>query len=324
MKKKTSIVLLVVTLVAVGYSLSHLTKGFLEPKQSQVALERGCLEPILNKMKEDVQRDMDRQEVKDISLYYLDLKSGAWIAINKDEKFNIASLIKVPVMIGCLEAAESHPGMLDGKHTFSSATDWNVQQNIKPKEALELGKAYSLDDVLFRMIAYSDNNAMQMVLKDFPDEDVFQLFTKHKIDFEKAPDGIKMSVDSVSWFFEALYQKSLLNGPMSEKALSYLKAEDFPQGMRAAIPSGIAVESKFGEKVELDAHGAVADTQLHEVGIVQNGSRPFLIGVMTKGTNLPALEKVIRDITRDVYDASKPIKDMDASQPNCLHVSCHT
>ena len=292
-------------------------------ESSPGAADKNALAPILEVMKEDAQQEIDNKEVKEIALYYRDLKSGSWIAINKDEKFTIASLIKVPLMIEGMESAESHPKLLKTKMYFTSDTDWNTQQNFKPAKIIERGKPYLFDDVMFRMIAYSDNNAMQMLLEEFPSDTLLQFFATHNIDYEKAPEGIKMSLGTYSWFFESLYDKTLLNSAMSQKALSYLGAEDFPQGMHAAVPSDVKVESKFGEKLLTDENGRVASTQLHEVGIVLDGDRPFLIGIMTDGKNLPALEKVIRDITHDVYLVTKKMAALSPDKMNCMHGRCH-
>jgi len=281
------------------------------------------LMPILDKVKKDVQMEIEKKEVKDIALYYRDLKNGAWCAINKDEKFNIASLMKVPLMIECLESAESHPSLFRKRMPFTSDTDWTSQQNIKPIKTLERGKLYSLDDILFRMIAYSDNNAMELLLEEFPSDNLDHFLADHNIDYEKAPDGFMMSLGTYSWFFEALYDKSLLNSDMSKKALSYLAAEEFPQGMHAVVPANVVVESKFGEKLLLDENGKVLSTQLHEVGIVLNGDHPFLLGIMTSGEDLTVLEKIIREITYDVYEVNAHTADNNQNQMDCTHSRCH-
>jgi hypothetical protein len=267
--------------------------------------ESKYLAPILDKLRKDAQVDINKGEVNDIALYYRDLNGGGWIAINKDERFNIASLMKVPLMVECLEKAESNPTLLNERLSFTSDTDWTAQQNIKPVTTLERGKSYSLDETMFRMVAYSDNNAMELLLEKFPSDSVFQFLSNHRIDYEKAPDGINMSLDTYSRFFEELYDRSLLNNAMSKKALSYLAAEKFPQGMHSAVPSNVVVESKFGEKVLHDGNGKVVSAQLHEVGIILDGDRPFLLGIMTRGKDLPVLENVIRDITHDVYEETE-------------------
>jgi beta-lactamase class A len=281
------------------------------------------LMPILNKLKEDAQQEIEKKKVKDISLYFRELKSGAWVGINKDEKFNTASLLKVPLMMECLEKVESHPGLLKKRLLFTGEEDWDSRQYIKPRKTLEPGSWYTVDELMLRMIAYSDNNATQLLLKEMPLDYLYQYLADHKIDYEKTPNGSMMSLDTYSRFFEALYDKSLLNSAMSRKALSYLAVEDFPQGMHAAVPANIAVESKFGEQEILDTNGKVKSAQLHEVGIVLAGNHPFLLGIMTKGNDFAVQEKIIREITHDVYEEIEHTDSRAAKQKDCMSSQCH-
>ena len=122
------------------------------------------LMPVFDKMRKDAQLEINTGEATDISLYFRDLRTGAWYGINKDEKFNLASLTKVPFMMECLESVESNPDKLKKRLRFSGDNDWTLQQNIKPKTSLEPGKTYSFDEMMFRMIAYSDNNALSLLL----------------------------------------------------------------------------------------------------------------------------------------------------------------
>ena len=285
-----------------------------------------ALARILHKMNEDAQRLLDEEEIRDIALYYRDLKSGAWVAINKDRKFYTASLMKVPLMMECLEAVQSHPELSKKRLPFTGGEDWSSVQNIKPKKSLEPGKTYSLDDLLFRMIAYSDNNAAQLLLEEFPNDSLYHFLADHNADFENDDNGIKMSLDTYSRFFGALYDRSYLSTAMSKKALSYLAAEDFPQGMHAAVPPNVAVESKFGERIVKDTKGTVVNTQLHEVGIVLGDDHPFLLGIMTSGDDLTVLEKVIREISHDVYEEAEHTANStknQTDQTNCMHANCH-
>lgn len=261
-------------------------------------------------------------EVKDISLYFRDLKTGAWFSINKDEKFNTASLLKVPLMMECLESAESNPSLLKKSILFTGEEDWIARQYIKPMKTLEPGRSYTVDELMYRMIAYSDNNATQLLLKEKPLDSLYQYLADHKIDYEQTPNGSMMSLGTYSRFFEALYDKSLLNDAMSRKALSYLAAEDFPQGMHAGVPANIVVESKFGEQETLDGNGKVKSAQLHEVGIVMAGNHPFLLGIMTKGNDIAEQEKIIRDITHDVYEEIDHAAGHVPNQTTCME-QCH-
>jgi beta-lactamase class A len=280
------------------------------------------LPAMLNKVKKYSQQEINRNEIKDIAVYFRDLKNGSWFAINKDEKFSLASLMKVPLMIECLESAESRPALLRKRMLFTGDVDLTSQQNMKPQKFLEPGRSYSLDELMFRMIAYSDNNAMSMMVKEFPAEEMDTFLARHYLDYEKAPDGYLMSLGMYTMFFDELYDQSFLNPGMSRKALSYLANEDFPQGMHAAVPGNVAVESKFGERVVKDGNGTTISTQLHEVGIVLADGHPFLLGIMTSGTDLTVLEKVIQDITREVYEEDEHMVNANRHAMDCM-AQCH-
>ena len=327
-KKTIKIVIAAVVLVTLALMLVVLPEKFFghthrpECECSICSTMNKNLQPILEKTKEYVEREIDKKEIKDIAVYFRDLKSGSWFAINKDEKFNLASLIKVPLMMECLESVESQPGMLQKRLLFTGEKDWTSQQNIKPKKFLEPGRMYSLDEIMFRMIAYSDNNAMSMLLNEFPGEGLDRFFSDHNIEYEKSPEGYLMSLGTYTTFFDTLYNQSLLNSTMSKKALAYLDSEDFPQGMHAAVPVNVKIEGKFGEKILLDEHDNGKNAQLHEVGIVQAGDHPFILGIMTSGKDLIGLEKVIKEITHNVYEENEQMTRYNSNNMDCM-TRCH-
>lgn len=318
----TGLVALAVFLFGIPARL-FVRKPALVREGSREMTSRKDLARVLDKMNADAQRLLDTDEIRDIALYYRDLKSGAWVAINKDRKFYTASLMKVPLMMECLESVQSHPQLAGKRLPFTGGEDWSSVQNIKPRKSLEPGKTYSLDELMFRMIAYSDNNAAQLLLEEFPNDGLLRFLTEHNAEYENDDNGIKMSLGTYTRFFEALYDTSVLNPAMSQKALSYLAAEDFPQGMHAAVPPNIVVESKFGERLVKDEHGAIVNTQLHEVGIVLGEDHPFLLGIMTSGDDLTVLENVIRDISRDVYEEAEHTAISTTNRTSCMHARCH-
>ena len=82
---------------------------------------------------------------------------------------------------------------------------------------------------------------------------------------------------------------------MSEKLLSILSKTEYKGGLVAGVPDNIIVSHKFGERVIGDVY------QLHDCGIVYYPNNPYLLCVMTKGTEFTKLEKVIQDISGMVY-----------------------
>ncbi|MBX2909133.1 MAG: serine hydrolase [Chitinophagales bacterium] len=235
--------------------------------------------------------------VEHISIYYRDLNNGGWIGINEDENYSPASLLKVPIMVCALKKADNDPGFLKKKIKFSRYSD-DTTPNIVDTALIKLGNTYTVEELIYKMIANSDNEAKNLILNEVGDD----AFTKTFIDAGIAPPNFEYSTDilstkSYSAFFRVLYNATYLSKEMSEKGLYFLSKASFKQGLVAGVPQGIAVSHKFGER-------AFADTnikQLHDCGIVYLNGTPYLLCVMTKGTNFKILEGVIAKVSSIVY-----------------------
>jgi len=162
------------------------------------------------------------------------------------------------------------------------------------------GKAYTVDELLYRMIAYSDNNADFLLFHRLPEDRLLAVYKDLNVDYDPGNKADNMSVSSYASFFRVLFNASYLNNDMSEKALKILSFPEFNGGLIAAIPPDVKVASKFGERVFVKQNAEII--QLHNVGVIYYPGRPFLLGVMTRGTNFGTQADVIRDITRLVYN----------------------
>lgn len=256
------------------------------------------LQPFKYKIREIIERRTGAGDADHVSIYFRHLDSGASFGIKAGDKFIPASLLKVPVMIAWLKRAERDPAVLGRTFRFDGATDWSASQTIKPRETLTPGASYTVDNLIFRMIAYSDNNAWRLLLDNIDTRELDAIVADLHVNFDPsraAEDSI--SVRDYSSFYRVLYNATYLNREMSEKALQYLSNTDFADGIVAGVPLGVAVASKFGEKT-LTESGV---RELHEFGIVYHPRGAYLLGVMTKGHDFVRLAAVIREISGAVY-----------------------
>ena len=104
-----------------------------------------------------------------------------------------------------------------------------------------------------------------------------------------------MSVTDNASFFRILYNASYLTKDNSQKALDLLSKVDFTDGIRAGVPSSVKVANKFGEREV----GNII--QLHDCGIVYFKDHPYLLCIMSRGTDFTKLAASIKNISRLVY-----------------------
>jgi beta-lactamase class A len=107
-----------------------------------------------------------------------------------------------------------------------------------------------------------------------------------------------MSPKSFSSVFRTLYNSSFFEWSLSEQVLNLLSQTTFTQGLVAGVPDGTVVSHKYGENTD----------ELHDCGIVYHPGRPYLLCVMTRGSNVHSLEMTIAHISKmawDFVDSSK-------------------
>jgi beta-lactamase class A len=237
------------------------------------------------------------KKVLGVSVYFRDLNNGPTFGINEDEKFTPASLLKVPIMMAIFKKAEIDPFLLTSSFTYTGGGD-DFTPSFPPSELLEASKSYTVEELIRRMIVYSDNRAKYLLLlnleKPFLDEVYADLGIS--IPDVRTPES-PISVKNYAAFWRILYNASYLERKYSEKALSMLSQTEFDGGIRLGVPSNITVAVKFGER------GGPGDSvkQLHDCGIVYFPQRPYLLCAMTRGSDFNLLAETIADISRIVY-----------------------
>ncbi|MBI4056365.1 MAG: serine hydrolase [Elusimicrobia bacterium] len=254
------------------------------------------LRPFKHLIEEFVREKLDQNKVIHVSIYFRDLNNGPWFGIKEREKFSPASLFKVPIMMALFKQAEADPSVLKRKIIFNGLGE-STPQMLKPSQGIEAGKAYTLEELIRFMIAYSDNRAHDLILKAVKKEDLDQLFSDlgfSPLSFQEQKD--QMSVKDYASFFRILFNASYLNRQMSQKALEFLSQAEF-RGLAASVPSGTVVAHKHGERMYV----LEQVLQLHDCGIIYYTHHPYLLCVMTRGKDMDNQLEVIRGVSSRVY-----------------------
>lgn len=253
------------------------------------------------------------KNIDEIAVYFRDLDKGKWFGINENIEFAPASLVKIPVVVNYVKESENDPAVLSKKLTLNEnleldLAEQNGYQYYKPEKKIEIGKEYTVEELITYSLEYSDNNAHALLVtsKDFDE------FTQTIKDLDlygsvqKPYDTI--SVKDYSSIFRILYNATYLSQKNSEWVLSILAQGRFDKGLRKGVPQDVPVANKFGEKGYIyenpdpNKFSTTPMLQLHDCGIIYDPDNPYLLCIMTHGSDYSAQEKVIQNISKIVYE----------------------
>lgn len=235
-------------------------------------------------------------DITDASIYFRDLNNGPWVGINYDEKFSPSSLLKVPLAMSVFKKAEDDPSFWQKKFSYTG-TEVQDFQHFPPARILPAGN-YTVEELVRQMLQNSDNDATN-ILANAVGADSFTTTYAHLGISIPPVEGTDFTTTTHSYssFFRILYSGTYLSDASSERLLALLSETNFTQGLVAGLPSTIPVAHKFGERSFSDS----SIVQLHDCGIVYLPKHPYVICVMTKGTNFDTLASVIAELSRTTY-----------------------
>jgi len=246
----------------------------------------GELKSFRDKMEELINSEIGNKKATHIAVYFRDMNDGPWFGINEKEPFLPGSLLKIPIMMGYLKEAESYPGILAERVPFDRKFS-PFGQYIRPSMEIEYGKSYTIEELIYRMVVYSDNYAA-LLLRGYEDERIYgKVFTDLDITAPTESEPF-ISVKKYASFFRILFNASYLDKEASNTALKMLKDAEFRGGLVAGIPSNLMVAHKFGES-KLNN-----EKQFHDCGIVYYPKNPYLLCVMSRGENYGDLVSAIK------------------------------
>ncbi|MBX4211342.1 MAG: class A beta-lactamase-related serine hydrolase, partial [Candidatus Yanofskybacteria bacterium] len=187
--------------------------------------------------------------------------------------------------------AESHPDILTKQVTYTKQTGI-YDQHFKPQQTIEVGKTYTVEELLRYMIVYSDNNARDLLVANMDPIQINEGFKNLGVEIPEEAIGARM----YATFYRILFNASYLSKDNSNKVLELLSKTQFNLGIRSGVPYRVEVAHKFGEKDAQDKQ------QLHDCGIVYYPSHPYLLCLMTQGKDFEKLEHTLRDLSGLVFN----------------------
>jgi beta-lactamase class A len=253
------------------------------------------------KINQYVQSQYQQQNAKSISVYFRDFGTTGWAGINQNIQYQPGSMMKVIIMMGYFREAELAPEILGNKFTYTNTVEQQVDSlAFHLPTALVVGQSYTVDDLIKKMIADSDNGAENLLLDNINSTILNQVYVDLGISSPDLIPNYIISPADYSDFLKILYNSTYLNEMYSEKALSIMSQSTYVNGIVAGLPKGVTVAHKYGERLDI-SNNSVQDVELHDCGIVYAANHPYILCVMTKGSDVSKLALTIKSISNLIY-----------------------
>jgi beta-lactamase class A len=236
-----------------------------------------------------------------VSVYVRDLDTGPWVGINDRMLYVPSSLTKVAVLMRTLEREEEEPRTLQRTLVFPGSEAMmavNSLEGAPDSVQLQPGTHYTVQELLRRMIVYSDNYAFQLIVDDGGGQGISRMLYDLSAEQALVDDVFYFDARTVATMLRSLYNSSFLGRRHSEYALELLGESRFTDGLRSTLPPDARVASKFGYHTSRTESGR--HHELHECGIVYRPGSPYVICVMTATDQGEPqdLERVLGDLSR--------------------------
>ncbi|MBI5555792.1 MAG: serine hydrolase [Elusimicrobia bacterium] len=225
-------------------------------------------------------KEQCRQFNGEVSIIIKDLHTGRVIDLDSNKLYPSASLVKLPVMIGCFYANN------EKKICLENSLELKRRYRIKGSGKLlrvPNGTAFSIDELISFMIAESNNGATNMLIDCLGFDYLNYCFEKiglrntnisrHVLDSRSRSKGREnyTSAADMAFLLERIYNQKIINAYFSRKSLEILKKQKVNDRIPAHLPESIEVAHKTGLEKGV----------CHDVGIVFTPKGDFLICVLT-------------------------------------------
>ena len=250
-------------------------------------------------MFERIQHKLQQMDGK-VGFYYKNLVSGEVFAYQAEERFEAASVIKIPIMVEVFRQVEE--GILD----FNQMITVHKEDKMPSCGALTYmhdGLRVTLKDLTTLMIILSDNTATNLLINLLGMEQINRTLlnlsiTKTTInrllfDAIKAERGIQnyITPKEITYLLELMYEGKLISQTASDEMLRILSNQRLNGKIPFYITDGTKVAHKTGEDSGIS----------HDVGIVY-AKDPFVVAFCSNQVEVPTFERLIQEVTRNLME----------------------
>lgn len=226
------------------------------------------------------------------SFAYFDPNSNQEYKINPNEEFYYASIFKIPVAIEVFKNIDSKKYTLNDKFEYTEQDYATGDGSLRYED---FDSEYSIEQLLTLLLKNSDNVAMNIFIREFGQDNVYQTALNLGTSKSFANDNIGTISDGIT-MFKTIDSTNIISDQSKKLLYKLLSDTSFED----RIQPGLKVDSTLVHKI-----GTWPDTNsFHDCGIVINPNYKYFICVLTKGTTLTEAQDLstkLSKITESFY-----------------------
>ena len=238
-----------------------------------------------------------------VSVFYKDLTDGDAYFYNAEQRYFIASLIKAPYVVYVYKSimAMGDDYNPNQKYTYLES---DYREGTGKIKNMEYGVSFTIDELISYAIRWSDNVAMDKLRKLFPVSGFTEYAAKiglpHTWDILSAVNG-RICAQCAAVYLEDIYQFIEENNPYSQ-----ILKDHMLHTINKMIYAGHPFARKYGW----------AEDSFHDMGIVYNPERPYLIAILSNRAGNAGDLAMFRTISLAIedYHDNKKFEDDDEEE----------
>ncbi len=231
---------------------------------------------------------------QEIGVYFEYLPSATSIGINEQMRVNIASLLKVPLVMAVYKDIEA--GKLSRDQVLTLKEE-HLDYDFGDLWELGVGSQITVKEAARLSLQKSDNTASNLLLSTLSPGALDSVASSLNLPREKSGKYIVISPKDYTSVLRSLYLSAYLSKENSNEILDTLTGSIFLDQLAAGVPNSIKVAHKNGEyTIDTSSQPVFSDC-----GIIYAPKRPYALCVMTNSNRTQA-NKHISEISRQVYD----------------------
>jgi beta-lactamase class A len=260
---------------------------------AETNISENSLSNLKAKLQTEITRSVSSGDIVTSTIYVKRFSDEGCLKINIDQEYSPGSLMKVVILMAFLKEEETTPGTLNRSLFLKTRSTIEATTHFA-EEQIQVGRTYTIRELLTHMIVDSDNDATSLLYTVFPMDKYHKLFADLNIPEPENVRGFTIKTTDFARFLNVLYNSSYLSKPLSQFALSLLVQSKFNLGITRDLKD-VKAAHKYGESGTNDM------PELHEAAIVYLKDHPYMVIINTAGKDFKRMSETISRLSDIIY-----------------------